>query len=233
MCNLGDSRAARASQRPFTPSTAVQIRLGTPNLNTTKNAKVQKILAFFIFSFPYGLPQFSCVCLHLNRVLNISVCRETVLYRLEIYIFPSIGKTHISQLETRDVMEVVKPLEQRGNHETSRRVLQIISQIFRYAVITGRAKYNVATVHPRAVKPRKTFHRAAVLEPKKVGQLLRVINAYEGYFPLVCALKLGPLFFMALSQHRIDIFFSILEFQKVSTMLRQQVHNAKQSSAFV
>ncbi len=32
-----------------------------------------------------------------------------------------------------------------------------------------------------------------MLEPEKVGQLLRDIDNYEGYFPLVCALKLAPL----------------------------------------
>lgn len=42
------------------------------------------------------------------------------MYRLETYIFPAIGKTHITKLETRHVMDVVKPLEQRGNYETSR-----------------------------------------------------------------------------------------------------------------
>jgi len=117
------------------------------------------------------------------------------MYRLETYIFPRIGKTHIAKLETRDVMDVVKPLEQRGNYETSRRVLQIISQVFRYAVITGRAKHNVAADLRGALRPRKTVHRAAVLEPEKVGQLLRDIDTYEGYFPLVCALKLAPLVF--------------------------------------
>ena len=82
-----------------------------------------------------------------------------------------------------------------GNYETSRRVLQIISQVFRYAVITGRAKHNVAADLRGALRPRKTVHRAAVLEPEKVGQLLRDIDAYEGYFPLICALKLAPLVF--------------------------------------
>lgn len=119
----------------------------------------------------------------------------TVMYRLETYIFPAIGKTHIAKLETRDVMEVVKPLEQRENYETSRPVLQIISQVFRYAVITGRAKHNVAADLRGALRPRETVHRAAVLEPEKVGQLVRDIDAYEGYFPLVCALKLAPLVF--------------------------------------
>ena len=119
----------------------------------------------------------------------------TVMYRLKTYIFPRIGKTHITRLETRDIMDVVKPLDQRGNYETSRRVLQIINQVFRYAVITGRSKHNIAADLRGALRPRKTVHRAAVLEPEKVGQLLRDIDAYEGYFPLVCALKLAPLVF--------------------------------------
>ena len=93
---------------------------------------------------------------------HLDVYKRQVMYRLETYIFPAIGKTHIAKLETRDVMEVVKPLEQRGNYETSRRVLQIISQVFRYAVITGRAKHNVAADLRGALRPRKTVHRAAV-----------------------------------------------------------------------
>ena len=119
----------------------------------------------------------------------------TVMYRLETYIFPAIGKVGITKLETQDIMAVVKPLEQKGNYETSRRLLQIISQVFRYAVITGKAKHNIAADMRGALRPRKVTHRAALVEPEKVGQLLRDIDDYEGYFPLVCALKLAPLVF--------------------------------------
>ena len=59
-------RLAGPGQRPFTPSTAVQIRLGTPNLSTIKNAKMHNILAFFIFSFQYGFPKSNFVRLHPN-----------------------------------------------------------------------------------------------------------------------------------------------------------------------
>ena len=109
---------------------------------------------------------------HETRMAEFSEKHQgTVMYRLKTYIFPRIGKTHIAKLETRDIMEVVKPLELRGNYETSRRVLQIINQVFRYAVITGRAKHNIAADLRGALRPRKTVHRAAVLEPEKVGQL--------------------------------------------------------------
>ena len=121
--------------------------------------------------------------------------RGTVMYRLEKYIFPQIGRVHIAKLETPDILAVVKPIEQRGNFETSRRLLQIIGQVFRYAVATGRAKHDITADMKGALRPRKVTHRAAVLSPEEVGRLLQNIDEYQGYYPLVCALKLAPLVF--------------------------------------
>lgn len=133
---------------------------------------------------------------HATRMAEFSPKHQgTVMYRLETYIFPAIGKIHIAKLEPQDLLDVVKTIENKGNYETSRRVLQIINQVFQYAVITGRTKYNIAAGMRGALRPRNVVHRAAVLEPAKVGQLLRDIDEYYGYFPLVCALKLAPLVF--------------------------------------
>lgn len=122
--------------------------------------------------------------------------RGTVLYRLEKYIFPVIGNRHIAGMEAPDLLTVVKPIEQKGQNETARRLLQIIGQVYRYAVITGRAKRNPATDLHGALKPRKTVHRAAITEPSKVAKLLRDCDNYDGYFPIVCALRLAPLVFV-------------------------------------
>lgn len=46
------------------------------------------------------------------------------------------------------------------------------------------------------MKPRKTVHRAAITEPSKVAKLLRDCDNYDGYFPIVCALRLAPLVFV-------------------------------------
>jgi len=122
--------------------------------------------------------------------------RGTILFRLETYLFPAIGEAHIAKLEPQDILAVVRPIEQRCLFETSRRLLQLIGQIYRYAVITGRAKRNIAADLRGALRPRKVTHRAAVTEPKKVGQLLRDIDNYDGYFPIICALRLAPLVFV-------------------------------------
>jgi len=122
--------------------------------------------------------------------------RGTVMYRMEKYIFPVIGNEHIARMEALDILKVIQPIEQKGQNETARRLLQIIGQIYRFAVITGRAKRNPVTDLSGAIRPRKVTHRAAITEPKKVAQLLCNIDEYEGYFPIVCALKLGPLVFV-------------------------------------
>ena len=133
---------------------------------------------------------------HATRMAAFSAKHQrTVMYRLRNYIFPFIGTTPIARLEVQDIMAVLRPLEMKRCYETSRRVLQIINQVFRYAVITGRARHNIAADLRGALSPRRVTHRAAVLTPEKVGQLLRDIDAYDGYFPLVCALKLAPLVF--------------------------------------
>ena len=64
--------------------------------------------------------------------------------RIEKHVFPKIGKTPITQLEIPDILNVVKPVEQEGHVATARFVLQSISQIFRYAVLSGRSKHNIA-----------------------------------------------------------------------------------------
>lgn len=120
---------------------------------------------------------------------------KAILYRLETYVFPIIGKIPMSRLEPMDILCVVKALDDKGHHETASRILQIIGQIFRYAIILGKVKQNPVTELRGALKPHKIVHRASVISPPKVGQLLRDIDNYEGYFPLVCALKLAPLVF--------------------------------------
>lgn len=49
--------------------------------------------------------------------------RGTVMYRLEKYIFPVIGKEHIARMEPQDVLKVVLPIEKKGQNETARRLL--------------------------------------------------------------------------------------------------------------
>ena len=121
--------------------------------------------------------------------------RHNLLRRFENHVFPKIGKTPITQLEISDILDVVKPVEQEGHVATARFILQSISQIFRYAVLSGRARHNIASDLQGVLRPVQSSHRATITNAVEVGELLRRIDAYEGYFPQLCALKLAPLVF--------------------------------------
>jgi integrase len=120
----------------------------------------------------------------------------TLMSRLELYIFPWIGKRPIAEIKVPELLSVLRRIESRGTIDTAHRVRIICGQVFRYAVVTGRAERDPTTDLKGALpQPQKT-HRAAITEPKQVGELLRSIDSYQGSFVVQCALKLAPLVFL-------------------------------------
>ena len=87
-------------------------------------------------------------------------------------------------------------IEQRGALETAHRALGNCGQVFRYAVATGRAERDPSGDLRGALPPVKGTHFASVTKPKKVAEVLRAIDGYEGTLPVCCALRLAPLVFV-------------------------------------
>ena len=119
-----------------------------------------------------------------------------IIRRLERDIFPWIGSRAVANITAPQLLETVRRIEQRGALETAHRVLRICSQVFRYAIATGCAKYNPAGGLRGALPPVKGEHFAAVTEPKQVGEVLRALDGYEGTLPVRCALRFAPLVFV-------------------------------------
>jgi integrase len=119
-----------------------------------------------------------------------------IIRRFERDIFPWIGSHAISDLTGPEVLSALRRIEGRGALNTAHRALQNCSQVFRYAVATGRAKRDPTSDLRGALPPVKGTHFAAVTEPAEVGKLLRVLDGYQGTFAVVCALKLAPLVFV-------------------------------------
>lgn len=121
---------------------------------------------------------------------------ERILIRLEQNIFPWIGKRPITEVTAPEILSALRRVENRGAVETAHRISQICGQVFRYAIVTGRAERNPAADLRGALAPVKQKHHASITDPVEVGKLLRAINAYEGFFVTKCALQLAPLFFV-------------------------------------
>ena len=121
---------------------------------------------------------------------------DRIIRRLERDVFPWIGSRAIANITAPQLLETLRRIEARGALETAHRLLGFCSQVFRYAIATGRAKYNPSNDLRGALPPVKGKHFAAVTEPEQVGKVLRAPEGYEGTLPVRCALRLAPLVFV-------------------------------------
>ncbi len=125
-----------------------------------------------------------------------NIHHKNVKTRLEANIFPWMGKRPIADIAAPELLTAIRRIEDRGAVETAHRTLSICGAVFRYGIATGRCERDVAADLKGALQSVKPVHLAAVVEPKRVGTLLREIHGYEGTLPVSCALRLAPLVFV-------------------------------------
>lgn len=113
------------------------------------------------------------------------------------YVYPLIGKMPLMDIKPFFLLnKVIKPLETEKKLETAHRVKMLCSQIFRYAVAHGWAERDITYELRGAIPQPKVQHRATILEPAKIGRLLRDIDNYHGQTSVKYALRLLPLLFV-------------------------------------
>jgi len=120
----------------------------------------------------------------------------TTVRRMELDLFPQIGSRPIADIKAPELLKVIRRVESRGVLETAHRIRTISSQVFRYAVATGRAERDPSADLRGALPPVKVKHHAAITDPKEIGPLLRALDDYQGHYVVKCALRLAPLFFV-------------------------------------
>lgn len=121
---------------------------------------------------------------------------DNIMGRLKRDVFPWLGQRPIAEITAPELLQVIRRIEERGAIETAHRVLSNCGEVFRYAIATGRAERDVAADLRGALQPAIKKHLAAVTEPKRVGELLRMIDGYQGTLTVRCAFKLAPLVFV-------------------------------------
>lgn len=121
---------------------------------------------------------------------------EKILLRLENDVFPWLGKRPIADITAKDLLTTINRIVDRGAVESAHRALQNCGQVFRYAIVTGRADRNPATDLRGALPAVKPKHRAALMDPAAIGGLLRAMDSYSGSLVTKSALRLAPLVFV-------------------------------------
>lgn len=120
-----------------------------------------------------------------------------IIARLENDIFPWIGSRPIADISAPELLSPIRRIESRGALETAHRALANCGQVFRYAVATGRAQRDPSGDLRGALPPvKRDKHFAAITDPKKIGELMRDIDGYQGSFIVRCAFRLSPLLFV-------------------------------------
>jgi integrase len=115
--------------------------------------------------------------------------------RLERLVFPLLGSMPINQIKSSDVLAALKPLIDKMQLETAHRVHNEISLIFSYAIVHNLTDYDPSQPVKKQIPAQKVKHRAAIIDPTKVGQLLRDISNYNGTFVVQSAFRISPLLF--------------------------------------
>ncbi|MEM7597879.1 MAG: integrase arm-type DNA-binding domain-containing protein [Pseudomonadota bacterium] len=95
----------------------------------------------------------------------------------------------ISEITPAEMLHLLKRVERTGRRETAKRLRSSLSAVFRYAIVTLRAESDPTWALKDALLPPKTKHRAAITDEKKFGQLLRDMDAFEGYHVTIEAMK--------------------------------------------
>jgi integrase len=118
---------------------------------------------------------------------------DKIIRRLEVDVFPWIGRDEVGSITPPKLLEVLRRIEARGVIETAHRALENCGQVFRYAVVTGRALSNPARDLKDALRKPDVKHFPAITEPLRLGELLRACYGYQGTHVVRAALRLVPL----------------------------------------
>jgi integrase len=123
---------------------------------------------------------------------------EKINWALRDHLFPRLGSKPVSSIDAPELLATLRPLEARGKVETAHHARRLAGRVFKYAVITGRAQNNPAANLTGALASNKGTGRAAITDPRRVGELLRAIDGYigRGQASAEYALKLLPYVFV-------------------------------------
>lgn len=105
---------------------------------------------------------------------------ESISQRIKNYIIPELGDTVISGITPHMAFNFLLQIEKSGKIETAHRVKHILGMIFRYGIAKGIVERNpVADLGKGMLTPSRHKHYPTIIEPAKVGELLRAIDGYD------------------------------------------------------
>lgn len=115
------------------------------------------------------------------------------LSRLESFIFPKVGSLPINDIGPAQWLTVLTSIingEKRV--ETARRTLYLVRAIYDYAIQIELSSVNPVATLSRSLPSHQPTHRAAVTDPKRLGEILHLIDTYWASETVRNALFVAP-----------------------------------------
>jgi integrase len=109
---------------------------------------------------------------------------------------PTIGHMPVAVIQPGDILTALRRIERRSTLETTSRCLQFAGRVLGYAVATARLSSDPSRDLKGALPAPKVKHHAAILDPAKMGGLLRAIDGDDGNLMIRLALQLAPHVFL-------------------------------------
>jgi integrase len=124
-----------------------------------------------------------------------------ILHRLEIDVFPLIGRHPIAEISAPVVLDVLRQIEKRGALEMAKRQAQVCGRIFRFAIASGKAKFDPVPSLGDALKASQGGHHAAIT-PDELPEFMRALEKNESrmFVPTRILMRLMQMVFVRTSE---------------------------------
>lgn len=124
-----------------------------------------------------------------------------IIHRLEKDIFPILGSLPIRTIKHKQLIDVLRRVEERGAYEIAKRLKANCARIWSYAIQHGLADQNIANDLTDILKPVRKGHFSAITADE-LPAFLKAMDANDArlYMPTRTALRLMMLLFLRTSE---------------------------------
>ena len=131
------------------------------------------------------------------------------------HVYIGIGQKDIKTISRLDVIATLKEIQNKGAFEVADRVLNMLNNIWRYAVTMQIVEHNIIADIEKSmvIQAQERRHFPTITDSQEVGALLRAIDGYKGDINTKLALMISPYIFLRSSNIR-SLEWKEIDFEK-------------------
>ena len=187
LISLSDARILRDKNRLLLLQGINPSEHKSDSLRQAKTEQEKLVTFSEVFQHWYDQNSLNWSPAHVKKVMN----------QMGNHVLPFIGNRAVTKISTQDTLTVFQRIDQNGTIETLDKVRGYTSRVFRFAVGLGLINSDPTRDMPRDLfKKKKSNNFAHLTDSNDIGNLLRLIETFEGSIQVETALKMAPYVFL-------------------------------------